>query len=145
MPGLEQPFDGIGALRVTKTPGLDARPIRFRTATRLIAWGLLLYIAFVTLSPIQYRPVLTSDPQIERFGAFLVTGAAFACAYPKSRGAVLVALVLASLALEAGQLLVPGRHGQLLDAAAKALGVLAGVTAVWVTDQLWFASARAEA
>jgi hypothetical protein len=130
---------------MTKTPGLAARPIRLRAATRLIAWGLLIYIAFVTLSPIQYRPVLTSDPQIERFGAFLVTSAAFACAYPKSRGMVFVALVLAALALEAGQLLVPGRHGQVLDAAAKALGVLVGVTAVWATDQVRLASARAEA
>jgi hypothetical protein len=132
-------------MKMTKTPGLAARPIRFRTAMRLIAWGLLIYIAFVTLSPIQYRPVLTSDPQIERFGAFLVTSAAFAYAYPKGRGVVLVALVLAVIALEAGQLLVPGRHGQVLDAAAKALGVLVGVTGVWATEHFRLASARAEA
>jgi hypothetical protein len=114
----------------------------FRTAARIVAWGLLAFITFVTLSPIQYRPVLTPDPQVERFGAFLVTGVAFAFAYPASRRLAVVALVLAVIALEAAQLFVPGRHGHVRDATAKAFGVLMGVGAAWATDRTRLANLR---
>jgi VanZ family protein len=130
---------------MTKTRASAGQQTVFHTAARIVAWGLLAYIAFVTLSPIQYRPVLTSDPQIERFGAFLFTGLAFAIAYPKNRPLTLVALVLAVIALEAAQLLVPGRDGHVRDAAAKAFGVLVGVGAAWATDRIRLASVRAEA
>lgn len=90
-------------------------------------WLVLAIIAFATLLPIQDRPVLT-DPQVERFAAFAVLGFTFGLAYP-NRLFVVVAIVLGSaVGLELLQLLTPDRHGQVIDAAFKALGGICGIT-----------------
>jgi hypothetical protein len=98
-----------------------------RLLFRASAWTLLCLLAFATLGPLSYRPHITSDPQIERALAFLLTGAMFSAAYPRSRRATALGLLLAITGLELGQILVPGRDAHLRDAVAKAVGALVGV------------------
>jgi hypothetical protein len=38
------------------------------------AWTAFALIVFVTISPIEMRPVVASDPNIERFAAFALLG-----------------------------------------------------------------------
>ena len=97
-----------------------------RKAARLLFWVSLLAVAFVTLAPIEFRPVTGFPPQVERFGAFLVIAVPLMIGYPRYRLLGLCGLVLAAGMLEVGQNLVPGRHGRLHDFEAKAAGVLAG-------------------
>jgi VanZ family protein len=96
---------------------------------RILAVVLALYIAFVTLAPLRYRPQ-TGHPQAERFAAYLVLGAVFSLAYPKQRGWIAVGVVAGSIALELGQLAVPGRDAGIPDVIAKALGGITGTLAV---------------
>ena len=97
---------------------------------RLAAWSLVAAIAFVTLGPLRDRPSLSTDPQSERFLAYLSLGFVFAIAYPRHRAAVVVGVVGCALGLELGQRLTPNRHGELRDATAKALGGVIGALAV---------------
>ena len=95
-------------------------------AMAVLAWGLLAYIAFVTLSPIRLRPQ-TGHVLLERFLAYLALGAAFAGGYPRRPAAVVGIVTAAALGLEAGQTLVAGRHGEVPDAVEKLLGGLSGI------------------
>ncbi len=97
-----------------------------RTAARLLFWLSLLAIGFVTLAPIEFRPITELPPQIERFGAFLAITVPLMIGYPRYRLLGLGALVIAAGMLEVFQNWVPGRHGRLHDFEAKAAGVLAG-------------------
>lgn len=90
-------------------------------------WLTLAFIVYVTLSPIDARPVL-SPPYLEHFAAFAMMGLAFALAYP-DRVLLVVALVVGSaVGLEALQLLTPDRHGRAADAFVKALGGISGIS-----------------
>jgi VanZ family protein len=95
------------------------------------AWTMLALIVFWTLGPLAYRPKL-APPQLERFGAYLVLGALFVWAYGRPRlvGAL---LAVVAVALELGQLLVPGRDAGFPDAMAKVLGAIVGVGLVAVS------------
>lgn len=94
----------------------------------IAGWMALAFIVFVTLSPIDARPVL-APPQVERFAAFALLGLAFILAYP-ARWPLVVALVLGSaVGLEALQLLTPDRHGRVLDALVKSTGGICGISA----------------
>ncbi len=93
----------------------------------ITGWLLLIFIVYVTLSPIDARPVLFV-PHLEHFAAFALTGVVFAIAYP-NRVLLVVAIVLGSaVALEALQLLTPDRHGRAADAFVKALGGISGIS-----------------
>jgi len=95
----------------------------------LAAWCLGVVIVVVTLGPQAWRPRL-ADAQTERFGAYFLTAAAFAMAYPKRRLTVGSMIVVAAVGLELAQFAAPGRDPGLKDALAKALGGLAGVTTI---------------
>jgi hypothetical protein len=90
------------------------------------AWATLALIVFVTLSPIGLRPELTNDPNVERFGAYVVGGMLLALAYPHR--IILVAWVIAATAalLEWCQFLTPDRHGQFSDGFVKIAGGILG-------------------
>ena len=94
---------------------------------RWIAWLLVAAIAFVTLSPIEARPVTEVPADLERFIPFVVLGAVFCLGYPKRRLAVLLLVVALAGSLEALQLLVPGRHGRIHDGVVKAVAAAIGV------------------
>ena len=81
---------------------------------RALAWLLLAAVTFATMGPIDLRPVSGASVSLERFLAFAILGAAFACAYPQRRLCVSFALIALVGLLEAGQLLTPTRHPHLL-------------------------------
>jgi VanZ family protein len=94
---------------------------------RVIAWVLLIAIAVATLGPIGIRPVTGEPPQLERLVAYILLGATFALAYPRQFWVISIGIVVVAGALEALQLVDPGRHGQVPDFLAKAAGGLIGV------------------
>ncbi|GGC67821.1 antibiotic resistance protein VanZ [Chelatococcus reniformis] len=90
---------------------------------------MLLAIVFVTLAPIQLRPVVSSSPALERLCAFGLVGLAFGVAYPKHRLILLLGIVVVAGGLEAAQNLTFSRHGRLPDLEIKGIGALIGLLA----------------
>jgi VanZ family protein len=103
---------------------------------RLIAWLLLAAVLFVTVSPIQMRPVTAAPPDVERFAAFAAVGLAFVIGYPRHWRVVACLVVAAALAFEAAQLLAPSRHARVADALVKAFGGLFGIAVGAVIQRL---------
>lgn len=97
-----------------------------KSLARPAAWLLLAGVLFVTVSPIQFRPVTGEPPNIERFAAFALVGIAFAIGYPRKWLLVACLVVASAFVFEAAQLLVPSRDARLDDAAVKAAGGLVG-------------------
>jgi hypothetical protein len=91
------------------------------------AWAVLALIVFATVSPIEMRPVVTADPNIERFAAFSVVGLLFGLAYPRRRLVAASFVIFAAGVLETFQLVTPDRHGHIADAIIKAAGGAFGV------------------
>jgi VanZ family protein len=98
---------------------------------RIAAWLLLLVLIFVTLSPIQLRPVTPLPVQVERSLALAVIGFVVALAYPRHIFVVALIVLGSTVALEALQALIPGRHGRVLDLAVKSVGGAVGVFLGW--------------
>lgn len=92
----------------------------------VIAWSMLLFIAYATLSPIGLRPHL-GNVSLERFGAFAAVGLLFGLAYPRHVWLVLMTVLGSAVTLELLQRITPDRHGMLPDAEVKFIGGLAGV------------------
>jgi hypothetical protein len=78
-------------------------------------------IAFATLCPLELRPRL-GNPNVERFGAYLLLGLCTSFALPRRPATVIFAVTAVAVGLEAGQLLVPGRDAAFFDACIKAMG-----------------------
>ncbi len=100
-----------------------------RMINRLAAvfgWLLLAAIVFATFSPINLRPG-TGHVVLERVLTFVALGAAFGVGYPRRLLMAVGITTLAAVGLEAGQLLVPGRHARLIDAGEKLTGGLIGL------------------
>ena len=93
----------------------------------LAAFGGLAGIIFATLCPIGMRPHFAS-PNVERFGAYFVLGVILSFAFPRRRLSVITGVLALACALEAAQLLIPGRDGRVIDAAVKALGGIFGAS-----------------
>lgn len=108
------------------------------TARRIAGWagwGTLAFVAFATLSPIEMRPKIAGIG-FEHFAAFGSIGFLFAFAYPRHLLGVALVVIVAAVALEAAQLLAPGRHGRVIDASIKIVGGLAGLGIAWVVQAL---------
>lgn len=93
----------------------------------LVAALALAVIAFATLCPMQWRPRLFRDPDLERFAAFAALGFAAKLAFPRKHFWTILGLGVAAAGLEAAQSLAPGRDAHLRDAVVKMLGAAAGV------------------
>lgn len=93
-------------------------------------------IAFVTLSPIELRPVTGLPVDLERFGALLAVTGAFCLTFPRHRLAILLLILAAVGLLEIGQHLVPGRHGTVHDAVVKGSGAVFGALLAAAADRL---------
>lgn len=106
---------------------MDMRSLQ-RLLRRLV-WFIPVIIVAASLVPhdLQIRPGL--NKQFEHFAAYLSTAFLFALAYPgRRRGAFIFAgLVACAASMEVLQVLAPGRTPHLLDFAAGALGVGAGL------------------
>jgi VanZ family protein len=104
-------------------------------ALRLLAWLLLAGLIFVTLSPINLRPISPLPTQLERAIALAVVGAVFALAYPRHMMLVAILVLGATVLLELMQLLQPSRHGRIVDVAVKLTGALTGLAAGWLLNR----------
>ncbi len=100
-----------------------------------LAWLLLAFILFVTVSPIGLRPHTIETPDIDRALAYLVAGLAFALAYPKQWKTVAILLICGALAIEWLQYFSPTRHPRFHDAAVKALGASLGLIVGWIFNK----------
>lgn len=103
---------------------------------RVIAWGLLAALVFVTLGPIALRPESGLPVQLERALALAIIGFAFALAYPRHIILVAVIVLGATVLLEAMQLVAPSRHGRLVDLSVKLVSGVAGIIAGEVANRL---------
>ncbi|UGY17352.1 VanZ family protein [Bradyrhizobium septentrionale] len=99
---------------------------RIKTFGVIAGWLALAFIAFVTLSPIRFRPSF-ANLQVEHFAAFAVMALAFMLGYPRRTALIVLFVIFSAFTLEAIQLLTLDRHGRLLDAIVKAAGGLAGI------------------
>jgi hypothetical protein len=106
------------------------------TALRIAAWLLLAGLIFVTLSPINLRPISPLPTQFERAIALAVVGIGFALAYPRRLILVAVIVLGATVLLEVLQLMSPSRHGRFIDVAVKLVGASTGIAAGWVLNKL---------
>jgi VanZ family protein len=99
----------------------------FHKLITVAAWGLLAFIVYATISPIQDRPTLPTSTSFEHLAAFAVLGALFCLAYP--RHIVLVCLIVfcSAVMLEVMQLWTPDRHGRIQDAVEKMAGGFVGI------------------
>ena len=104
-------------------------PPGLRRVARLLFWLMLAFVAFVTLSPIAYRPETPFGPNVERFAAFAIVSALMVLGHPRHLLAGLLGLLAAAGLLEASQGVVDGRHAQMHDFAVKAAGAAAGAIA----------------
>ncbi|WP_457106908.1 hypothetical protein [Methylobacterium sp. P5_C11] len=96
---------------------------------QIAAWILVALIVAVTLVPIGLRPVVTTDPSLERIAAYAAAGLLMAAAYPRHWLWILVGSVIMAGGLEAGQTLTGTRHGRFDDFLVKAAAALAGAVA----------------
>jgi hypothetical protein len=93
----------------------------------IAAWATFAFIVFVTISPLGERPVVTANPDLERFGAFALVGLLFGLAYPRKLVADASFVVIAAGLLETLQLMTGDRHGRIADMFVKASGGAFGV------------------
>jgi hypothetical protein len=89
------------------------------------AWLSLAFIVFATLSPIGLRPHV-AGAGLERFSAFAATGLLFGLAYRRRLGLVVALVLCGACILEMTQLILPDRHGRLLDLFVKMAGGATG-------------------
>ena len=108
-----------------------------RTFLKILAWSLLALLAVATLGPLGLRPSLGIAPSAERFLAFAVVGSLFGLAYRRIWIALL-AVCIAAVALEALQIVMPGRHAMWADLGYKlaggALGAVLSALAVKIVE-----------
>jgi glycopeptide antibiotics resistance protein len=110
--------------------------VTLTTALRVLAWLLLAGLIFVTLSPINLRPISPLPTQVERAIAVMLVGFVFALAYPR-RFVLVAAIVLGATALlEVLQLVTPSRHGGVTDVAVKLLGGSLGLVGGWLVNRV---------
>ena len=107
-------------------------PGLLRTSLRLLTWGCVIVLGFLSLLPAEDM-VRTGFPgQLEHFAAYAGPGAIAMAAYGLNRrgGRVIGCLWLYAGVLEYLQNFSPGRHPAVEDFAASVLGALCGGVAV---------------
>src|SRR5258708_20730140 len=109
----------------------------------LASWGIIAFILYATISPIQDRPTLPTSTSFEHLAAFAVVGALFSLAYPRQVALVCLIVLGSAVLLEFLQLLTPDRHGRIQDAIEKIAGGVVGIVvgrAILYFDQAsrWF-------
>jgi hypothetical protein len=93
---------------------------------RIAAWALVAVITVVTLVPIGLRPVVTTNPSIERMAIYAAAGLLMMIGYKRHWPWILIGSVLLAGGLEAAQTLTGTRHGRVDDFLVKAAAALAG-------------------
>lgn len=99
----------------------------FIRIVRILAWVIFFAILAVTVSPINDRPHVGSDPTFERAGAYALLGLLFCIGYRRYWPVALLLVLLAAVGFEFAQMLTSDRHARLADALVKATGGVLGV------------------
>src|SRR5258706_15150097 len=99
----------------------------FQKLIIIVAWTVLAFIAYATISPIQYRPTLPMPSSFERLVAFAVLGSLFCAAYPRYMVFVCLIVFGGAVFLEVVQLLTPDRDGRIQDLIEKMAGGAVGI------------------
>ena len=99
----------------------------FQKLMIIVAWAVLAFIAYATISPIQYKPTLPMPSSVEHLAAFAVLGSLFCAAYPRYMVFVCLIVVGSAVFLEVVQLLTPDRHGRIQDLIEKVAGGAVGI------------------
>jgi VanZ family protein len=102
---------------------------------RVCAWALLAFIVFATISPIGLRPHDILPVDIDRAFAFMLLSIAFVVAYPRHFVLCCVLLLVSAAAMEALQLIAPGRHAQVHDVMVKMTGSIIGLVVGWALQR----------
>lgn len=102
---------------------------------RIVAWALLLIIAFSTLVPIGLRPETGAPPNVERAAAYALFGLVFALAYPRRLWLAIGVIVVSAVGLELLQLVIESRHARLMDAVVKLAGGGLGLAIGTILEQ----------
>jgi VanZ family protein len=96
--------------------------------SQIVAWLLALAIIMVSVGPPTTRPVTGTGHSFEHLAIFWMMGTAFGFGYPRRIMLLPIALMGFSAAIEAAQIMIPGRHARLgdflTDAAASCLAVI---------------------
>jgi len=104
---------------------------------RPVAWLMLSTITVLTLVPPSWRPVSPVPHNVEHFVIFLLMASAFALAYRRHAYALGAVLIAFAGALEALQIVIPGRHARLSDLLVNALGICAGIACGLLFYRTW--------
>ena len=98
-----------------------------RRIYQITGWALLFVIAVLSFVPPDSRPVTGGLHSLEHLALFVPTGLAFALGYAPRYFLQLFALMIFTVAVELGQMWVPGRHARLSDFLINVLGLCLGV------------------
>ena len=96
-----------------------------RVALVLFLIGIVV-VAALSLAPAQALPALDVSDKAEHAAAYAVLAFLGTVAVPRPHRLLVIGLALLGLALELGQLRVPGRSFDLLDAVANVVGAATG-------------------
>jgi VanZ family protein len=113
----------------------------FEKIISLVAWLLLVFIMYATLSPLSSRPSLVVTETatwvaIERFGAYGLLGLLFGLAYARKLTLVVLVVVDSAIGLELLQLFIADRDARFIDVVEKLTGGIAGIGAAQVRQAL---------
>lgn len=95
-------------------------------SSAVVAWTSLAVIASATLTPFRDRTQPASSAEIERLAAFPFLGLAFSATYLKRMRFVCSLVLGSAVAFEFLQMLLPDRHGRLIDVSEKICWRIAG-------------------
>jgi VanZ family protein len=98
-------------------------------AARITAWLLALAILILSVVPAKWRPQTGIPHDIEHFGIFVATGFAFGLGYARRYVTMAIVMLIFAAAIEALQLLAPGRYALLTDFFLNTLALFYGVAA----------------
>lgn len=103
---------------------------------RAFAWAIIFGLAVASLAPADVIIRTGFSEKLEHIVAYLIGTASVVLAYSRVKPSIIGGLVLLYAGLlEIGQQFVPGRHSQLSDFGASALGILAGLLfATWASS-----------
>jgi hypothetical protein len=92
----------------------------------IAGWLGVAIICILSILPGAERPHTGAPGQIEHAMAYALTAGALALRYPRRWLPIIISLAVLSMALEAVQIFVPGRHAQIKDIVASAGGAAIG-------------------
>jgi VanZ family protein len=119
-----------------RSPERARQGVSLKKLAQILALVLLVVGLFLSVGPGRLRPYTGIPHDIEHFVAFAIFGLPFGFGFPHRWLLLSLAAIAAAAAIEALQLVVPGRHAYLIDfvinAAGASIGVWLGAVAAWL-------------